>query len=145
MLSTSRLMIRGQKLHLKRRGSFKIGLCSRIRLDALPTYRIADVDMSAWFQRLDAASRSRIRSFGHVQLCGALHACWQTKDGVKGNYMVCLLYRGWLCLASASKTDQIYTIQACLALTTVNVEDVDNGRGMCGIVDWMCFFHRMVP
>ena len=44
--------------------------------------------------------------------------------------MVCLLYREWLCLASACKSDQIYTIQACLALSGINVEEVDNGRGM---------------
>ncbi len=82
-------------------------------------------------ESLDAVSKSRIRSFGHVQLCGALHVCWQTKDdGVKGSYMVCLLYREWLCLASAGKADQIYTIQACLALHNINVEEVDNGRGM---------------
>ncbi len=75
-------------------------------------------------------SKSRIRSFGHVQLCGVLHACWQTKDGVKGSYMVCLLYREWLCLASASKVEQIYTVQACLALHSTSAEEVDNGRGM---------------
>lgn len=58
-----------------------------------------------------------------------LHVCWQTKDGVRGSYMICLLYRECLCLASAGKPDQIYTIQACLALSSINVEDVDNGRG----------------
>jgi hypothetical protein len=43
--------------------------------------------------------------------------------------MVALLYREWLCLATASRTDQIYTIQACIALANIRVEDVDNGRG----------------
>jgi hypothetical protein len=43
--------------------------------------------------------------------------------------MVALLYREWLCLATASRADQIYTIQACIALANINVEDVDNGRG----------------
>lgn len=56
--------------------------------------------------------------------------CWQTKDGVSGQYMVALLYGKWLCLATAGKFDQIYTIQACIALTNIKVEDVDNGRGM---------------
>jgi hypothetical protein len=81
-------------------------------------------------QQLDAASKNRIRSFGHLQLCGALHVCWQTKEGVSGQYMVALLYREWLCLATASRTDQIYTIQACVSLGNIKVEDVDNGRGM---------------
>ncbi|KAK3341712.1 hypothetical protein B0T25DRAFT_350820 [Lasiosphaeria hispida] len=81
-------------------------------------------------QQLDAASKNRVRSFGHLQLCGALHVCWQTKEGVSGQYMVALLYREWLCLATASRIDQIYTIQACIALNNIKLEEVDNGRGL---------------
>lgn len=44
--------------------------------------------------------------------------------------MVALLYREWLCLATASKCDQIYTIQACIALSNIKLEEVDNGRGL---------------
>lgn len=80
--------------------------------------------------RLDAASKNRIRSFGHIQLCGVLYACWQAKGGgVQGQYMVTLLYKDWLCLASASKADQIYTLQACIPLSQIKIEAVDNGRG----------------
>lgn len=78
---------------------------------------------------MDAASKNRIRSLGHIQLCGALHICWQTKEGVDGQYMVALLYRDWLCLAAASRADQIYTVQACINLTTAKIESIDNGRG----------------
>ncbi|KAK1986529.1 RhoGEF domain-containing protein [Colletotrichum cereale] len=81
-------------------------------------------------QKLDAASKNRIRSFGHVDLCGVLHICWQTKEGVKGQYMICLLYHNVLCLASASKVDQIYTIQACINLDSIKIEETDNGRGL---------------
>lgn len=80
-------------------------------------------------QRLDASSKNRIRSFGHVKLCGALHVCWATKNGVDGQYMVCLLYQDVLCIASAGKADQIYTIQAVISLASVKVEEVDDGRG----------------
>lgn len=80
--------------------------------------------------KLDAASRNRIRSFGLIQLCGVLHACWQSKDGIQGQYFVTLLYKNWLCLASASRVDQIYTLQACIPLGQVKVEAVDNGRGI---------------
>lgn len=80
--------------------------------------------------KLDAASKNRIRSFGHIQLCGVLYACWQAKGGgVTGQYMVTLLYKDWLCLASASKADQIYTLQACIPLSQIKIEAVDNGRG----------------
>lgn len=43
--------------------------------------------------------------------------------------MVALLYREWLCLAAASRIEQIYTIQACIALNNIKLEEVDNGRG----------------
>ncbi|KAK4199154.1 hypothetical protein QBC40DRAFT_349731 [Triangularia verruculosa] len=81
-------------------------------------------------QQLDATTKNRIRSFGHIQLCGALHVCWQSKEGVSGQYMVALLYKEWFCLATASKIDQVYTIQACIALSNIKVEEVDNGRGL---------------
>ncbi|GKT41869.1 uncharacterized protein ColSpa_02050 [Colletotrichum spaethianum] len=53
----------------------------------------------------------------------------QTKEGAKGQYMICLLYHNVLCLASASKADQIYTIQACINLGSTKIEETDNGRG----------------
>jgi hypothetical protein len=43
--------------------------------------------------------------------------------------MICLLYRDVLCLASAAKVEQVYTIQACISRGGVTVEEVDNGRG----------------
>ncbi|KAI0841994.1 Dbl homology domain-containing protein [Hypoxylon sp. FL0890] len=81
-------------------------------------------------QKLDAVSKTTIRSFGQVRLCGALHVCWQTNDGVDGAYMVTLLYKDCLCLATANRADPIYTIQACISLSDIKVEEVDNGRGL---------------
>jgi hypothetical protein len=54
---------------------------------------------------------------------------WQTKDGVDGQHMIALLYRDFFVLASAGKADQIYTIQACIALGEIRIEEADNGRG----------------
>ncbi|SPQ18184.1 361aa38e-7d85-4211-88c4-0c911d764b6a [Thermothielavioides terrestris] len=85
-------------------------------------------DRLAFPYQLDAASKNRIRSFGHIRLCGALHVCWQTKEGVDGQYMIALLYREWLCLATAGRVGQIYTIRACIAVANISLEDVDNGR-----------------
>jgi len=34
-----------------------------------------------------------------------------------------------LVLAAAGKPDQVYTIKACIALSELRVEEVDNGRG----------------
>ncbi|KAI0442464.1 Dbl homology domain-containing protein [Xylaria telfairii] len=81
-------------------------------------------------QRPYATCKSTIRSLGRIRLCGALHVCWQTRDGVTGQYMVSLLYRNCLCLATAGKSDQIYTIQACIGLESIKVEEADNGRGL---------------
>ncbi|KAI1263023.1 Dbl homology domain-containing protein [Xylariaceae sp. FL1019] len=81
-------------------------------------------------QAADVTYKSRIRSLGHVQLCGALHVCWQARAGVNGQYMVSLLYKNFLCLATAKKNEQVYTVQACLSLDSISVEDADNGRGL---------------
>ncbi|KAI1178733.1 Dbl homology domain-containing protein [Nemania sp. FL0916] len=81
-------------------------------------------------QRSCATSKSTVRSFGQIRLCGALHVCWQTREGVSGQYMVSLLYRDCLCLATVGRVDQIYTIQACIGLDSIKVEEVDNGRGL---------------
>ncbi|KAI8724890.1 DH domain-containing protein [Fusarium sp. LHS14.1] len=81
-------------------------------------------------RRLDADSKNQIRAFGHIQLCGALHVCWEAEAGVEGQYMICLLYKDVLCLASGGKSDRIYTILACIDLHSAKVEDVDKGGGL---------------
>jgi hypothetical protein len=75
-------------------------------------------------------SKSIIRGLGHIHLCGVLHVSWQTREGVDGHYLICLLYRDFLLLAVAPKTDQIYNIQACIGLSELRIEEVDNGRGI---------------
>ncbi|KAM5362782.1 hypothetical protein ACJZ2D_012366 [Fusarium nematophilum] len=81
-------------------------------------------------RRLDASSKNQVRSFGHIQLCGVLHVSWQTEDSVEGQYMICLLYRDVLCLASGGKFDPIYTVLACIDLHGTKIENADNGRGL---------------
>jgi hypothetical protein len=80
-------------------------------------------------RRLDANSKNQVRSFGHIQLCGVLHVCWQTPTGVDGQYMICLLYNDVLCLACGGKYDPIYTVLACIDIHSTTIEDVDNRRG----------------
>ncbi|KAG9247514.1 RhoGEF domain-containing protein [Calycina marina] len=78
----------------------------------------------------EARSRTCIRGLGHIDLCGVLYATWQTKNGVEGQYLICLLYRDFLLLASAVKSEQMYAIQACIDIKELRVEEVDNGRGL---------------
>ncbi|KAJ4272288.1 hypothetical protein NW762_000999 [Fusarium torreyae] len=61
-------------------------------------------------RRLDANSKNQVR--------------------VDGQYMICLLYKDVLCLASGGKFDPIYTILACIDVHNATIEDVDNGRGL---------------
>ncbi|KAG8349933.1 hypothetical protein FVEN_g11897 [Fusarium venenatum] len=81
-------------------------------------------------RRLDANSKNQVRSFGHIQLCGVLHICWQTSTGVDGQYMICLLYNDVLCLAGGGRYDPIYTVLACIDIHSTTIEDVDNRRGL---------------
>lgn len=81
------------------------------------------------FSQPAAHSINTVRALGHIHLCGVLHVSWQTKDGVDGQYLICLLYRDFLLLAAAAKTEQIYTIVACIGLCEVRIEEVDNGKG----------------
>ncbi|KAJ5032522.1 uncharacterized protein L3040_009123 [Drepanopeziza brunnea f. sp. 'multigermtubi'] len=75
-------------------------------------------------------SKNYIRALGHIHLCGVLHVSWQTRTGIDGQYMICLLYRDFLLFASAPKNDQIYTVQACIGLSEMRIEEIDNGRGL---------------
>ncbi|KAK8083253.1 RhoGEF domain-containing protein [Apiospora saccharicola] len=81
-------------------------------------------------QSFDTNTKSNVRLLGQIQLCGALHVCWQTRKAVKGQYMICLLYRDSLCLATAEGLNQVYAIQACIGLNTIKLEEADNGRGL---------------
>ncbi|KEY67517.1 hypothetical protein S7711_02437 [Stachybotrys chartarum IBT 7711] len=81
-------------------------------------------------RKLDATSKNHIRSFGHIRLCGALHVCWQSSNAIEGRYMICLLYRNVLCLASAGRVEPVYTILACISLHRARMEATDNGRGL---------------
>lgn len=59
-----------------------------------------------------------------------LHVSWQTKKGVAGQYMICLLFRDYLLLASPGQNDQRYIIRATIALADARIEEVDNCRGI---------------
>jgi hypothetical protein len=80
--------------------------------------------------KVDARSKDTLRTLGRIDLCGVLHIVWQTRDGVDGQYMISLLYRDCLVLASAGKADQMYSVHAIIGLNEVRVEEADNCRGM---------------
>ncbi|KAF7856018.1 hypothetical protein EAF04_009974 [Stromatinia cepivora] len=84
----------------------------------------------------ESRSRDKIRTLEQNHLCGVLHACWQTKDTVAGHnitgqYFIALLYEKFFVLAQPSgNQDEVYAIQACIPISELSVEDVDNGKGL---------------
>lgn len=70
------------------------------------------------------------RILGHVLLCGVLHVAYQTPDRTKGSYMVCVLFKSCLVLATANRFHTPYTVVASISLANASIEDADNGRGM---------------
>ena len=98
-----------------------------------------------------AISRALVfRLLGHVLLCGVLHVAFQTPEPrVKGQYMVCVLYKSCLVLATASRTYTPYTVVASIGLANASIEESDNGRGVqchTAIHTWKLMFehgHRL--
>lgn len=81
---------------------------------------------------LQTFSRALVfRLLGHVLLCGVLHVAYQTSERVKGQYMVCVLYKSCLVLATTSRFYTPYSVVACISLANGSIEEPDNGRGMC--------------
>ncbi|KAB8302687.1 hypothetical protein EYC80_006049 [Monilinia laxa] len=84
----------------------------------------------------ESRSRDKIRTFEQNHLCGVLYACWQTNDtvtgrNITGQYLIALLYEKFFVLAEISgKQDGAFSIQACIPISELNVEDVDNGKGL---------------
>ena len=70
------------------------------------------------------------RLLGHVLLCGVLHVAYQGHDRVKGHYMICVLYKSCLVLATSNRSFTRYTVVAAISLANGSLEEADNGRGM---------------
>lgn len=79
--------------------------------------------------KVDPRSKSLVRTLGHNHLCGVLHVTWRTRDGVEGEYMVALLYRDCLVLASVARAETVYHVRAMISFCDMRVENTDNGRG----------------
>jgi hypothetical protein len=71
------------------------------------------------------------RLLGHVLLCGVLHVAFQTPEPrIKGQYMVCILYKSCLVLAIPSRFHTPYTVVASIGLANGSIEESNNGRGV---------------
>jgi hypothetical protein len=70
------------------------------------------------------------RKMGHVILCGVLHFAYPSGNAIKGQYLICALYRSALILASPGKSANIYHVYLCIPLLNMSLETADNGKGM---------------
>ncbi|KAF2677026.1 hypothetical protein K458DRAFT_409942 [Lentithecium fluviatile CBS 122367] len=70
------------------------------------------------------------RLLGHVLVCGVLHVAYQTPERPKGQYMVCVLYKSCLVLATAGRFLTSYNVVASIALANGSIDESDNGRGL---------------
>lgn len=70
-----------------------------------------------------------LRTLGHPTLCGVLHCAYQTKHGIRGNYMLCVLFKSCLILAVPDSDVRQYQIVVCVGLRDFRVESTENGKG----------------
>ena len=78
---------------------------------------------------LQSLSPASIRVMGHSSLCGVLYAAYQSTNGdMRGNYMLCALFKSHLLLALPRKGSN-FSIVAIINTSNIQIVDADNGRG----------------
>lgn len=66
---------------------------------------------------------------GHVLLCGVLFVTYQARAGIKGQYMLCALFKSSLVIATARKNLTLFDVVASIPLLNTSIQDADNGKG----------------
>ncbi|KAF2494069.1 hypothetical protein BU16DRAFT_528226 [Lophium mytilinum] len=84
------------------------------------------------FPEENTISRTAVfRLLGHVLLCGVLHVAYQSPERPKGQYMICVLYKTCLILATTDPSSyKIYNVVAAISLANGSIEPPSNGRGL---------------
>ncbi|KAL8787962.1 MAG: hypothetical protein Q9195_007550 [Heterodermia aff. obscurata] len=71
-----------------------------------------------------------LRLLGHPILCGVLYTAYQSMSGMRGDFMLVVLFKSYLLLATPNLGTPKYGIVAIISLGDVRVENPDNGRGL---------------
>ncbi|KAF2471073.1 uncharacterized protein BDR25DRAFT_286486 [Lindgomyces ingoldianus] len=82
------------------------------------------------FQEQTLSRALVFRLLGHIRLCGVLHVAFQGQERVKGQYMMCALYKSCLMLATTNRLFIPYNVVASISLANGSIEEPDNGRGL---------------
>ena len=78
---------------------------------------------------LQSPSPASLRTMGHFSLCGVLYAAYQSTTGdLRGEYMLCTLFKKYLLLALPQKNSN-FSIVAIINTSDIQIVDADNGRG----------------
>lgn len=70
----------------------------------------------------------RAYELGRLLLCGSLFIAYRHKDGIKGEYAVCVLYETSLVVARARDSTH-YDILVVARAGSSSLEEADNGKG----------------
>jgi hypothetical protein len=65
-------------------------------------------------------------------LCGVLHVAYQSSERVTGEYMVCILFSGYMVLAKGSNDNRKLAVVACLYILDMAIDVLANGNGTLG-------------
>ncbi|KAF9886861.1 hypothetical protein FE257_010984 [Aspergillus nanangensis] len=71
------------------------------------------------------------KQLGPMSLCGVLHVTYIMSRNITGKYMVCVLFKSHLILASLSQGHPKLQVVACLYVCDVKLDTLRNGRGLC--------------
>ena len=66
---------------------------------------------------------------GHAILCGVLYVAYQSKNDLRGGYMLCVLFKSYLVLATPKPGGMQYSVMAIMSLSDIQIDKPDNGRG----------------
>ena len=70
-----------------------------------------------------------LRLLGHPILCGVLYVAYQSGSGMRGEFMLAVLFKSYFLLALPNPGTSKYSIMAIISLGDVRIENTDNGRG----------------
>lgn len=78
---------------------------------------------------MQSTAPASLRLLGQATLCGVLFVAYQSKSDVRGEYMLCVLFKSYLLLAIPKHGSTKYMVMAILSLRDTQINEADNGRG----------------
>ncbi|KAL8647295.1 MAG: hypothetical protein Q9210_005640, partial [Variospora velana] len=81
-------------------------------------------------QKLQSTSPASLRLLGYPILCGVLYVAWESENEVCGEYMLCVLFRSHLILATPHPSTNRFEVVALISLSNSQFDKADDGRGL---------------